>query len=173
MFDEGKKWFAPGIEWREVDIDGEGFRDQLRHRFEGFYFEPAEQLLVAKNDFAAGVLILCAFDAIARLWTGKSLRGQVKERFEEAAAAMGVQKEYVSRFYDSYRNGLIHEARIKDGACFDKSRGDLIGEVDGGIVVNPRHLLGDARGLLDALLADSDRFSTNAMPLLRDDAAKQ
>ncbi|WP_257388089.1 hypothetical protein [Tahibacter caeni] len=172
MFDEGRKWFAPRIEWQEINVEHKKFPKQLRERFEGFYFVPAEQLLEKDNDFAAGVLILCALDAIARLWTGKP--GQVGARFKEAAEAMGMSKGQAAQFYDGYRNGLIHEARIKSGACFDKSRGDLIGEVDGGVVANPRHLLRNARQLLDELLADSNhRFSKNALPLLRQDMAEE
>lgn len=165
MFVEGEKWFAPDILWAAVDPAGADFPAQLERRFEGFYFGPAERLLKGNDDFAAGVLILCALDAIARLWTGNT--AQVRARFIEVAEEMGIGCS--SDFYDFFRNGLVHEARIKRGACFDKGREDLIGEVGGEFIVNPRRLLGETRKLLKVLLNDDCRFSKNAMPLLRSD----
>jgi hypothetical protein len=164
----GDKWFAPGVRWADVDISSPDLPRLLVERFEGFYFRPAESLLDRDHDFAAGVLLLSALDALARLLTGIS---GVGERFRSAAEEIGIDSSSSQQFYDFYRNGLLHEARIKSGACFDQSAVDLLQKIDGEIR-EPRHLEGCARAFI-RIGEDVTRFQVDALPILRNGIEEQ
>ncbi|MEO7325613.1 MAG: hypothetical protein ABIW82_12360 [Dokdonella sp.] len=172
----GKVNFAPGIFWSEVDLEREdAFREQLSQRFKGLYFEPARTLLdkSVPDDFAAGVLILCAFDAIARLWTGKS--GDVAVRFKETFEKFAPNEVDGPRWspvvYDCFRNGLVHEGRIKSVARFDSDAANCVEETGNTYIVNPKCLLFIAEAALKGLVSDNNaaRFHANAIPLLQED----
>jgi hypothetical protein len=176
---DGELYFAPGVLWSDVQLKNDGkFRQQLMQRFEGFYFKPARALLnqSAPDDFAAGLLILCAFDAIARLWTGKP--GEVAARFKETfekfapeALQVILDPRWSVAVYDSYRNGLVHELRIKKNALFDVKARDCISGDDSAWTVNPRGLLCIAEVALKSLVSVDNvkNFDSNAMPRLRED----
>lgn len=166
MIKDGEKWFAPGVRWADVDIDSPDFSQLLVDRFEGFYFGPADFLLDRNHDFAAGVLLLSALDAMARLLTGIEGVGQ---RFRTAAEEIGIDRSRVQDFYDMYRNGLLHEGRIKSGACFDQEAKGLLEEINGESVVNPRVLLKAVRAFSNELVDNEPRFRAYALPLLVSD----
>jgi hypothetical protein len=166
---EGEKWFAPGVRWGAVDVDAANFRDLIFRRFEGFYLAPAEELLHGGHDFAAGVLVLSAMDAVGRLWTAKTGNKAVGRRFRRAATLAGIESSFAHVFYDFYRNGLLHEARIKSGACFDQESTQLIRQDGAELIVNPRLLLAGVRALLQKLIDHPTRFEGRAVPMLRSD----
>jgi hypothetical protein len=63
--------FAPGITFADLDIiNGERLPTQFRQRMAGFYLNPAIDLAVDDHAFAAGVLVVCAIDALALLNAG-------------------------------------------------------------------------------------------------------
>lgn len=175
---DGTLYFAPNVRWDEVDFNRvEALRAQLRHRFEGFYLAAAERLLRDRGphgieDFAAGLIILCAFDAIARLWTGK--KDQVSQRFTQAfntfapKVVEGFDPGWTPSLYDKFRNGLVHESSIKKDARFDIKAVEFI-SIDGGVyVVNPKCLLQITRCALDGLL-DPNKDFAQATKILRED----
>jgi len=127
-------------------------------------------LLDRDHDFAAGVLLVSALDALARLLTGIS---GVGERFTSAAEEIGVDPLSSQQFYDFYRNGLLHEARIKLGACFDQDATGLLQKINREILVNPCVLLKAVRALSYELVEDVTRFQVNALPILRNDIEEQ
>jgi hypothetical protein len=93
------------------------------------------------------VLVLACIDALARV----QIAGCVGERFQKFAAdelsTFGSGDRGV-RLYHDFRNGLIHEARIKKGAQFSLQLDETIAELDGVLVINPRRLADEVRDAL-------------------------
>src|SRR5262245_37143228 len=106
----GRVFFAPGIGFEEVDPNGAEFLRQFEQRIEGFYLAPAVDCIGSDHAFAAGTLLVSCVDALARFKYG--IAATVHYRFTNFAS-----NELVSfggglseRFYDEFRNGLVHEA---------------------------------------------------------------
>src|ERR1700680_4367112 len=74
-----KLYFAPGIPFAELDIArGERLPMQFGKRMAGFYLNPAIDLAEDRHAFAAGVLVVCAIDALALLIYGSaSVTGRI------------------------------------------------------------------------------------------------
>ena len=174
----GELYFAPDVLWSDVQIgNGRAFRNQLCLRFRGLYFEPARYLIekVEPDHFAAGLLVLSALDAIARLWVDDPtiVAVRFKTTFDKfAPSVLGeFQKQWATVVYDNFRNGLVHEARVKLGARFDLNAESCIKETDGICVINPRCLLSIAEAALDGLVSDdnAERFRAKTIPRLQED----
>ncbi len=145
-------YFAPGIRFDEVDFTGERLPGQFRTRIEGFYLQPADLCAAKDAAFAAGVLALACIDAMARL----QFRGRVGERFTKFAArelASFKLGDRATRLYADFRNGLIHEARIKKGAQFSLQFDETIVELGDALVINPRCLVAEIRDALERYTA--------------------
>lgn len=167
-------YFAPGIRFDEVDFSGRDLPEQFRERLEGFYLRPASLCADAGAAFAAGVLVLACIDALARIQIG----GAVGERFIKFAAAelpsFNLQ-ERAARLYFEYRNGLIHEARIKKGAQFTLQFDTTLTDLDGVLIINPRSLLHELREALlrfVAHLQSNSEATDSLIAVLRSDHAE-
>ena len=123
--------------------------DAFKDRVRGFYLEPAGKLNDAKNGFAAGVLCITTIDFLARIETG--LLNGVGERFEkwlkDNIKEFDIQdpdrpsQTLAHRFYDEFRNGLVHEGRIKNAGQFSYEFDELVKVIDSVMIVNPEKLL--------------------------------
>jgi hypothetical protein len=141
-------YFAPGIRFDEVDLGGQQLPEQFRARIEGFYLRPAELCADKDAAFAAGALVLACIDALARIQLGS----RVGERFKKFATdelSSFKSGDRAARLYYDFRNGLIHEARIKKGAQFSLQFDETIVEIDGVFVINPRRVVGEVRDALE------------------------
>jgi hypothetical protein len=142
-------YFAPTIPFREVALESALLPGQFKCRIAGFYIAPAEQCAKRNHAIAAGLLLVCCIDALARLRFGDG----VGQRFIKFAREQlqSFQNDPLARsFYDEFRNGLVHEGRPKNGAQFSLAR-ELTGEeVDGILLVNPKLLAAEVRRALDA-----------------------
>lgn len=157
-------YFAPGVRFDEVDLRGPGLPEYFRRRISGFYIEPARHCAELGFAFAAGVLLVSCVDALARLRFG----GEVGSRFKRFAIeetnsfSTGALAE---RFYDEFRNGLVHEARLKNGAQFSLDTSATVQQLDGLLLVNPLHLAEEVRSALDSYvtLLETDERSREAL----------
>jgi hypothetical protein len=141
-------YFAPGIRFDEIDFSGKRLPDQFHARIDGFYLQPAQLCADKDAAFAAGALVLACIDALARIQIG----GSVGKRFRRFAAdelSSFKSGDRAARLYYDFRNGLIHEARIKTGAQFSLQFDETIRELDSVLVVNPRRLAGEVRDALE------------------------
>jgi hypothetical protein len=57
------------------------------------------------------------------------------------------------RFYEEFRNGLVHEGRLKNGAQFSLETSATVEPVNGILLVNPTYLAAEVRSALDAYVA--------------------
>lgn len=130
--------FSPKYKFSELNWDDktdviEAFKD----RVEGFYVGPTQKLNRDKDGFAAGLLCVATIDFLARI----SLDANgVKDRIVKWLRTNIIGFEYpdlADRFYEEFRNGLVHEGRIKNAGQFSYEYRKVISVVDGTMLVNP------------------------------------
>lgn len=146
--------FAPSIPFRDVDWEGDELPEQFWQRIEGFYLEPAECCIQSGFAFAAGLLLVSCIDSLARLKYRRFDRGDVSGRFNDflknELSSVFATANLRQRFYDEVRNGLVHEARLKNGAQFTlhSTVEKAVTESADILLVNPEHLLVQVRNSL-------------------------
>ena len=149
-------FFAPGIKFSEVNLNAAEFPGLFGRRISGFYLDPADLCARDGLDFASGALLVSCIDALARFRFG----GDVGARFrkfllhELGSFAGG---DFTERFYDEFRNGLVHEARIKNGGQFSREAPGTVQLIDGLLVVNPARLGAEVRSALGAYVTLLER----------------
>jgi hypothetical protein len=166
-------YFAPEIPFNAVDFNSPQMPVQFQSRIEGFYLAPARRCVDAGFAFAAGSLAVVCIDALARFQVG----GKVGPRFK--AFVRRELRSFASetkarQLYDEFRNGLIHEARIKRGAQFSLDADATITEIGGVLLVNPARLTEEVTEALgnyvDRLVRDSAERRRLARLLVADHA---
>jgi hypothetical protein len=141
-------YFAPNHRFADLNFrDSTSIVDAFKARVEGFYLGPARKLVDVNDAFAGGVICVALIDFIARYSSGSR---KVKERFTwwleaniaEFKAKVSLKAQTLgSRFYEDFRNGLVHEGRIKNLGQFSKDFRELLHLIDGGMIVNPTQLI--------------------------------
>jgi hypothetical protein len=146
-------YFAPGIRFADLYLSGTYLPSQFQCRIEGFYLQPAIDLARSKHAFASGVLVVCAIDALGLLTTGSSsVTGRIKSLCRRISDLDS--DEAAEIFCESFRNGLIHQARIKKGSEFSIDI-DRLAEFDQGrLVVHPLFLTQAVSRLLKEYVRD-------------------
>jgi hypothetical protein len=165
-------YFAPGIQFDQVDVDGPQLPEQFRRRMAGFYLEPAQECTRRGFAFAAGVLLVSCVDALARLRFGDGVGKRFKKFAAEELQSFS-RGDVADRFYDEFRNGLVHEARLKNGAQFSLETDATVRQCDGLLLVNPQHLASEVEAALDStLLAANDGERRKLAKALKQDLAE-
>lgn len=121
----GKLWFAPslpdstpGISFPEIDLSGKQLPQQFAQRIRGYYIAPAVNAATAGYTFASGLILVSSIDALAEIQSGSQ---GVKSRFCKWTAAelkSFEDPDVNKRFYEDFRDGLVHNARVKRGSQF-------------------------------------------------------
>lgn len=146
-------YFAPYYTFLDLAKATDPFEivNAYRDRINGFYLEPAKIIIESKEEdgaFAAGLICFTAIDAIAKTVTRKSnsherLVEWVQKNLE--GFRQHLSEREVDNIYDEFRNGLVHEARIKNGSQFTYGI-DYIVDIRNGITyINPKVLLKQTR----------------------------
>ena len=143
-------YFSPNrkfidLKWDNKDDLVSAFTDRVK----GFYLAPAQQLNDAEQAFASGVICVTTIDFLARIQTGEETVGQRIEKWLVDNLPVFAEpdpenqsRKLARRFYEEFRNGLVHEGRIKNGGQFSYDYTDLIKILGPVMIVNPRILLG-------------------------------
>jgi hypothetical protein len=97
----------------------------------GFYLEPAARCAADRHAFAAGVLLVTCIDALARMRFNNPKVGDRIKRFAREELRSFSASGLATRFYEDFRNGLVHEARIKNGGQFSLDIGSTVERVSG------------------------------------------
>ena len=140
-------YFSPNYKYSELNWDDkEKMIEAFRDRVKGFYIQPAEQLNKDKKGFATGVLCITTIDFLAKFFYNndanrmkKWLKKNIKE-FKEVDPNH-INRTLADRFYDEFRNGLIHEGRIKNVGQFSYDFPGIIEVEEGVMIVNPDKLI--------------------------------
>jgi len=144
-------YFAPGIKFSEVDLNGPKLPDQFRIRVDEFYLVPAQKCVEAKHAFAAGVLLVSCIDALAYMRFG-GRAGKRFKRFTREQLLSFSSDDLANHFYDDFRNGLIHEGRLKKGGQFSLDIKRTVILSDGILIVNPTCLAQETSAALRSYL---------------------
>jgi hypothetical protein len=131
-------FFAPEIPFFKVDPSNPALISQFCARIEGYYLSPALELAERDEAFPAGVLLASVVDALARYdprCTNPDTR-YTDWLVRELPSFTDFRN--AKRFYDDFRCGLVHEARIKNGCEFSAAFGETVHLEDGAMVVDPR-----------------------------------
>lgn len=140
-------FFAPGIRFEHADLSGTDLPRQFECRIAGFYLDPADRCAENGFPFAAGVILVTCIDALARMRYGGGV-GMRFKKFITNELPSFAQGNRADRFYDDFRNGLVHEARIKNGGQFTMDADRTVQSVNGLLLVNPWHLGVELRAAL-------------------------
>lgn len=123
-----------------MDIEGGRFPDQLQARFHGYYIGPSRLLADSGHAFASGLMLVSCIDALALIESGND---KVGERFKgwcrENLPNFG-KKRIQDKFYEDFRNGLVHEGRIKNGGEFNLEPRRTITDNPPILSINPMYL---------------------------------
>jgi hypothetical protein len=146
MRDGDDLYFAPNVRFGEVDLSGPRLPEQIYARIDGYYLAPARICIRSRHAFAAGVLLVSTIDFMAGL---RYSAGELKSRKVGTDFRDFVQSEMqsfrpsglASRFYEEFRNGLTHEARIKNAGEFSFNWQQTVRLAGGRLCINPSCLL--------------------------------
>ncbi len=144
---DGDLQFAPGIPFHALDFRSGKLADQFEARIEGFYIDPALSLAKNRFDFAAGLLAVCAADALGGIFTGASGTRSRMVGFFRTIPGLD-RKNFAELFCDDFRNGLVHDARVKNGGKFSINYDDAAVPFGSSLEVNPYALALNVRKTL-------------------------
>ena len=138
-------YFSPEYKFTDLNWDNRGdLTTAFKDRVYGFYLKPAEELGKNNYAFATGVICVTVIDFIARITLGRDHFKQWLmlniQQFKDSDPDNSTRK-LADRFYCEFRNGLVHEGRIKNCGQFSYKIEELVSVVDGVMIVNPALLL--------------------------------
>jgi hypothetical protein len=129
--------FAPRVPFDKVDLFGDLLPEQFKERIRGFYLTPARVVTEAGYAFAAGLLLVASIDALARLTRPEPQVGIRFVRWMTSELPSFSDETLSRRFYREFRNGLVHECRIKNGGKFALvSERETVSILNGALAVN-------------------------------------
>jgi len=136
--------FSPNYKYEYINLDDKNcLIEAFEDRVGGFYLKPIEILNDSQCAFSAGLLCVTTIDFLARISINeKRVNKRIKEWLKTNIPDY-FDDERANRFYDEFRNGLVHEGLIKNGGQFSYEIGRLLCEEDNIIVVNPELLLAE------------------------------
>lgn len=117
---------------------------------------------------------MSCIDALARLRHGDAV-GERFKRFAREQLKSFADGDLAERFYLEIRNGLVHEARLKEGGQFSLEIGSTVKMLNGLLLVNPSHLAVEVRSALAdyvALLQGKPKKLAKLAETLRQDHHK-
>jgi len=141
-------YFSPRFKFSDLDWGNkENLIFAFHDRVHGFYLEPTFILLEQGHAFAAGVLLVTTVDFLAKIQIGGNTGSRIEQWLESNIAEFSKtdparpSNTLAKRFYNEFRNGLVHEGRIKNGGQFSFESDNLVAVMDNSVmVVNPEYL---------------------------------
>lgn len=173
-------FFAPNIPFEDIDLTGRHLPDQILARIEGYYLEPAGLCVQAGHAFGAGLLVVTSIDAASRFAHGPNrIKRNTGRDFTTYARtrlpSFGTQ-EAAEMLYDNYRNGLVHEARLKEGCQFSLDIGRTLSTSGRFPVIDAQYLLNEVRGSIHQLveeMREDEQFQNEVVAYIRQTFASE
>jgi hypothetical protein len=142
-------YFSPNYTFIDLKLDDkENLVSAFIDRVEGFYLAPARQLNEAGHAFASGSMCVATIDFLAKIQTGEEKVGKRIEKWLTDNIPdfadpdpQNPNRTLARRFYEEFRNGLVHEGRIKNAGQFSFDYGNHIELLGPVMIVNPSILL--------------------------------
>jgi hypothetical protein len=141
-------YFAPDLKFSGLDLTGTRLPTQLQRRIDGYYLGPALSLAKSKHAFAAGLLVVCAIDALE--WFKGGGVGSLARITAFCRKIPDLETDDNAEiFCEDFRNGLVHQGLVKNGSEFSLDIKN-IAERDGTrLSVNPERLALQVREMLN------------------------
>lgn len=174
-------YFAPNVRFSAVDLSSPSLGDLWGTRIRAYYLAPTFECIEAGHAFAAGLLLTATIDAMSRLQfrrgrVGRRPSGSEFKRFIVDSLPSFRDEQIAAKFYDEFRNGLTHEARIKNGGEFSFESQSTVYTESGLLRVNPSYLVQEVDAALTKFVAQATMDPTVrdelASPLREDFAAE-
>jgi hypothetical protein len=163
--DEDTIYFSPSYKFKDIDwSDNAKLINAFKDRVFGFYLNPAETLNQKKEGFAAGLLCVATIDFLARISLGEKKKPgiRIKEWISENIPDFKKNSRSPGIFYQFFRNGLVHEGRIKNGGQFTYEIPGTVYLEKEVMLINPGNLLKDIKtsvvDYLKILECDKEKF---------------
>lgn len=142
-------YFSKCIKFSDLDLDNiKHTVNAFQSRVEDFYLRPARDVLKNEYAFAGDVLCCACIDFLARYSFPDKCVGDRMEEWlcknipQFADEDPRTPSQTLARsFYCDFRNGLVHEGRVKNLGQFPLENDQLIKMEGRVMVVNPRQLL--------------------------------
>ena len=141
-------YFTPKIKFSALCFENIGsIIEAFRQRVDGFYLNPARYLVEQGEAFACGLICSATIDLIARYSLPKVKKVScriciwLQDNIPDFNTTESRRTALAERFYDDFRNGLVHEGRIKNLGQFSFDYNGLICMIDGAMIINPKILL--------------------------------
>ena len=111
-------YFAPELKFSDLNLSSTDLGAVWEQRIRGFYIQPASELVSMNHAFASGLVTLSAIDAMSRYEAapdriGERAVGKEFKSFVKAELQSFSLDRDANDLYDKYRNGLVHEARLR------------------------------------------------------------
>lgn len=107
-------YFSPHYQFFAIDFnDPKKLVDVFADRVYGFYLNPAKLLSENSDGFACGLLCIATIDFLSRITYPTEKVGDRMERWLRSNIKEFNTGDCARRFYEDFRNGLVHEGRIK------------------------------------------------------------
>jgi len=145
-------YFAPNIKFSDIDITGAKLVNQFKKRICGYYLNPALESARAGHAFASGVLLVTCIDALAYYYSGTTAVGNRFINWCMKYLPSFSDRKCASLFYHNFRNGLVHNARIKDGGEFSLDTKHTLEFKDKAMSINPIRLATEVNVALNKFL---------------------
>lgn len=163
----GELYFSPDYTFEKIKrFLEQNNREELikafKDRVYGFYLGPAKELNeIAKKaledrdkkfgfSFSVGLICVATIDFIALFSTGvKDSKFRFVIWLIDNIREFKNNPKYAVYFYNWYRNGLVHEGRIKEAGQFSYEYDGLISTENGIIKINPDKLLEKIEGAFE------------------------
>ena len=150
-------YFSPRFRFSELDLrDTDQLVEAVTDRLLGFYLDPASRLIAAGDAFAAGLLCCTAIDFLA-LCSGSK---RPEEWLQKNIPVFSENGATAVHFWNWFRNGLVHEARVKSFGQFSLDSPKLMAAIGPALVVNPKLLLEAIRTAMAAFFDRLDEGQT-------------
>lgn len=180
---ERKLYFSPKRIFSDIEFEYESpevIIGYFRERTKGFFLKQAQYLLLNSpfGSIAAGLILMSTIDYLARYrWKLKygNKKPIVKERIIEWITEYIPDLSEPEIIYDTYRCGLVHEGRIKEGNIFDPENKTLITKIGESLTINPVRLLEEIQNGLKRFCEDivsNGKIKMQFIDILKDDFNK-
>lgn len=137
-----KLHFSPDCIFGELSFeDKEKLIDCFRDRVYGFYLNAARLLNKKRFGFGCGLLCVATIDSLARIAFPDKDVGERIEEWMKNNINEFKKEDFARRFYKDFRNGLVHEGRIKNPGEFSYESEEIVIREDKIIRINPDKLL--------------------------------
>lgn len=141
-------YFSPIYKFKDLDFyKKDTLIDAFRDRVNGFYLKPAKFLNDYNHWFGAGLLCVSTIDFLAKIVIGGGVGSRIETWLSvnipvfASVDPNNKSQTLAARFCDEFRNGLVHEGRIKNCGQFSNKVNKIFEIKNNVIFVHPQHLI--------------------------------